>query len=174
VKKKILLSAVAILILASVHFADAQQPKKIAQIGFLYPGLSPGASYAQLEGLRQGLRELGYVEGKNITIEYRFAEGKLDRLPDLAAELVRLKVDVIVAAVTQPSLAAKKATGTIPIVMVAVSDPVGSGFVASLARPGANITGTSAMTDEVVGKQLELLKETFPENFARRCHVELR
>jgi putative ABC transport system substrate-binding protein len=115
------------------------------------------------ESFRQGLRELGYVEGKNIVIDYRFAEGKFDRLPDLAAELVELKVDVIVAQVTQASLAAKGATKTIPIVMQGVSDPVGTGLVASLARPGANITGTSAMSAEVVGKSLELLKETVPK-----------
>ena len=112
---------------------------------------------------RQGLRELGYVEGKNIVIEYRFAEGKFERLPDLAAELVELKVDVIVARATQASLAAKGATRTIPIVMQGVSDPIGTGLVASLARPGANITGTSAMSAEVVGKSLELLKETVPK-----------
>ena len=103
------------------------------------------------------------MEGQNIVIEYRWADGNFERLPELAAELVRLKVDVIVAAVTQASLAAKNATGTIPIVMVAVANPVDSGLIASLARPGANITGTSSMTDEVVGKQLELLKETFPK-----------
>jgi putative tryptophan/tyrosine transport system substrate-binding protein len=113
--------------------------------------------------LLQGLRELGYVEGQNVVIEYRWADGNFERLPELAAELVRLKVDVIVAAVTQASLAAKKATGTIPIVMVAVANPVDSGLIASLARPGVNITGTSAMTDELVGKQLELLNETFPK-----------
>src|SRR5262249_18604640 len=99
----------------------------------------------------------------NITIEYRSADGKFERLPDLAAELVRLKVDVIVAAVTQASLSAKNATGTIPVIMAAVANPVDSGLVASLARPGGNITGTSAMSDEVVGKQLELLKETLPK-----------
>jgi ABC-type uncharacterized transport system substrate-binding protein len=114
------------------------------------------------EAFRQRLHELGYVEGKNIVIEYRFAEGKFDRLPALAEELVRLEVDVIVSVVTQASLAAKHATKTIPIVIVAVSDPLGSGLVASLARPGANVTGTSAMSSEVVGKSLELLKEAAP------------
>jgi putative tryptophan/tyrosine transport system substrate-binding protein len=103
------------------------------------------------------------LEGRNIVVEYRFAEGKFDRLPDLAAELVRLEVDVIVAGVTQASLAAKGATRTNPIVMVGVSDPLGSGLITSLARPGANITGTSAMTGEVAGKSLELLKETVPK-----------
>jgi putative ABC transport system substrate-binding protein len=108
------------------------------------------------------LAELGYIDGKNIAIEYRFADGAFDRLPGLATELVGLKVDVIVAVVTQASLAANNATKTIPIVMVSVSDPVGSGLVASLPRPGANITGTSSMTAEVAGKSLELLKEVIP------------
>src|SRR5215813_14114436 len=139
--------------------ANAQQAKKVPRIGFL------GATLQQqyVEAFQQGLRELGYVEGQNITIEYRSADGRFERLPDLAAELVRLKVDVIVTAVTQSSLAAKNATGTIPVIMAAVANPVDSGLVASLARPGGNITGTSAMSDEVVGKQLELLKETFPK-----------
>lgn len=142
--------------------AQAQQPKKVARIGFLTAASRTGSAHFT-EALLQGLRELGYVEGQNISIEYRWADGKFERLPELAAELVRLKVDVIVAVVTQASLAAKNATGTIPIVMVAVANPVDSGLVASLARPGANITGTSAMADEVVGKQLELLKETLPK-----------
>src|SRR5262245_12239427 len=147
------------IVLLIVSPSEGQQPKKIPRIGFL------GATLQQqyVEAFQQGLRELGYVEGQNITIEYRSADGKFERLPDLAAELVRLKVDVIVAAVTQSSLAAKNATGTIPVIMVAVANPVDSGLVASLAQPGGNITGTSAMTDEVVGKQLELLKETLPK-----------
>ena len=160
-KKKIFLSGVAILMLAFVHFADAQ-PKKVARIGFLAPATRTGYQH-HTDAFLQGLRELGYVEGQNIVVEYRWADGNFERLPELAAELVRLKVNVIVAAVTQASLAAKNATGTIPIVMVAVANPVDSGLIASLARPGANITGTSSMTDEVVGKQLELLKETFPK-----------
>jgi putative tryptophan/tyrosine transport system substrate-binding protein len=139
--------------------AEAQQPKKVPRIGFL----SPTSDDSRVEAFRQGLRELGYVDGQNITIEYRWADGRFDQLPDLAAELVRLKVDLVVAVVTQASLAAKKATGTIPIVMIGVSDPVGSGLVSSLARPGANITGNSSMTAEIVGKQLELLKETLPK-----------
>ena len=139
--------------------AHAQQPGKVPRIGYL----SSSSASAREEALWQGLRELGYVEGKNIVIEYRFAKGKFDQLPDLAAELVRLEVDVIVAAATQASLAAKGVTRTIPIVMSIVSDPVGSGLIASLARPGANITGTASMTAEVVGKSLELLKETVPK-----------
>ena len=126
--------------------------------------LAPLAAEAQQGGkaFRQGLRDLGYVEGQNIAIEYRWAEGRFERLPDLAAELVRLKVDVIVSVVTQASLAAKNATRTIPIVMVAAGDPLGSGLVASLARPGGNVTGPSSMLAELAGKELELLKETVP------------
>jgi putative tryptophan/tyrosine transport system substrate-binding protein len=118
---------------------------------------------ARVEALRQRLRELGYVEGKNIFIEYRYADGKLDRLPDLAAELVRLKVDVIVTT-TSGVLPAKKASATIPIVFAAASDPVGTGLVSSLARPGGNITGLSQMAPDLNGKRLELLKEAFPQD----------
>ena len=154
-----LAGAVAAPALLGAPLAHAQQPGKLPRIGYLSP--ASGITF-QDDAFRQGLRELGYVEGQNIVIEYRFAEGKFDRLADLAAELVRLKVDVIVAVVTQASLAAKAATTTIPIVMAFVSDPVGSGLVTSLARPGANITGTSSMTAEVVGKSLEVLKEAVP------------
>jgi putative ABC transport system substrate-binding protein len=118
---------------------------------------------AREELFRQELRRLGYTEGQNLVIEYRSANGSFARLPDLAAELVGLKVDIIVAVVTQAALAAKKATGTVPIVMVGVSDPVGAGLVASLARPGGNVTGTSAVAADVVGKQLELLQEMLPK-----------
>jgi putative ABC transport system substrate-binding protein len=141
--------------------AQAQQPKKIPRIGFLI-GTFPSTNAARIDAFREGLRELGYLEGKNIVIEYRWAEGKFDRLPDLAAELVRLKVDVIVAngpVLTRP---AKEATSTIPIVMGFDNDPVGNGFVASLARPGGNITGLSNQAPEISGKQLELLKEIVP------------
>jgi putative ABC transport system substrate-binding protein len=140
----------------------AQQTGRIPRIGYLAPH-SPSAGPSVREGaFRQALRELGYVEGTNIAVEYRFAEGKFDRLAGLAAELARLEVDVIVAAVTQASLAAKQATSTIPIVFIAVSDPLGTGLVASLARPGANVTGTSAMSFEVVGKSMDLLKAAVP------------
>jgi putative ABC transport system substrate-binding protein len=152
----------ATFFLTTASLAHAQQPKKIPRIGYLAPTTRAGIAH-NTEAFLQGLRELGYIEGQNIVIEYRWADGKFERLPELAAELVRLKLDVIVAAVTQASLAAKNATGTIPIVMVAVGNPVDSGLIASLAHPGANITGTSTMSDEVVGKQLELLKETFPK-----------
>src|SRR5262245_5844211 len=141
--------------------ARAQQPERVPRIGYLSP--TSAVARGRNEAFRQGLRELGYVEGKNIVIEYRFAEGNFDLLPDLAAELVELQVDVIVAEVTQASLAAKGATRTIPVVMSGVSDPVGSGLIASLARPVANVTGTSGMSAEVVGKSLEMLKETVPK-----------
>jgi putative ABC transport system substrate-binding protein len=141
--------------------AEAQQPGKIPRIGFL--GLtSPSANAARIEAFRQGLRELGYVEGKNIVIEWRHHEGKIDRLPALAAELVHLKVDVIITVGPPAAGAAKEATATIPIVMMQVGDPVGSGFVASLARPGRNITGWSSLAPELNGKRLELLKEIVP------------
>src|SRR5205807_5267344 len=116
-----------------------------------------------VEAFRQCLRELGYVEGKNIAFEFRVAENKLDRLPDLAAEMVRLKVDAIITGTTPAVQAAKRATTTIPIVMANVSDPVAAGFVASLARPGGNITGLSNLAPDLAGKRLELLKETVPK-----------
>jgi len=140
---------------------EAQQPTKIPRIGILF-GASPSAVAARVEAFRQGLRELGYIEGKNIIIELRSAEGKLDRLPTLAAELVRLKVEVIVTAGATNTRAAKEATNTIPIVMAQDPDPVGNGFVASLARPGGNITGLSNLGLELSGKRLELLKEVVP------------
>jgi putative ABC transport system substrate-binding protein len=142
--------------------ALGQQLEKLPVVGYLSPGSSAVGPLARHDAFQEGLRELGYVEGKNIAIAYRFADGKFDHLDELAAELVRLKVDLIVSVVTQASLAAKNATSTIPIVMVSVGDPVGSGLVVSLAHPGANVTGTSAMAAEVIGKSLELLKETIP------------
>jgi putative tryptophan/tyrosine transport system substrate-binding protein len=143
--------------------AEAQQPARIPRIGILIAASTSFYS-ARVEALRQRLRELGYVEGKNIVIEYRYAEGKLERLPDLAAELVRLKVNVIVTAPTQAALAAKKASATIPIVFTDIaSDPAGIGLVSSLARPGGNITGLNVMAPDLDGKRLELLKEAFPK-----------
>jgi len=149
-----------ILLLTTFRLARAQQlPTKIPRIGYIMTRfLDPVRS----EALRQGLRELGYVEGKTIVIEWRSAEGKLDRLPALVAELVRLKVDVIVTSGPLPTRVTKDATSTIPIVMAQVNDPVGNGFVASLARPGGNITGLSTLAPEISGKQLELLKEILP------------
>jgi ABC-type uncharacterized transport system substrate-binding protein len=148
------------MLFALCSFAAAQQPKKVPRIGILWNAeIAP----SRVEAFRQGLRELGYVEGKNIFIEVRSAEGKLDRLPSLAAELVRLKVDVIVATGPRPTRAAKAATSTIPIVMTYDDDPVGSGVVASLARPGGNVTGLATLAPEISGKQLELLKEVVPK-----------
>src|SRR6266446_7676500 len=140
----------------------AQQPAKIARIGFLTPASSAGDWNIRLQAFRDGLRELGYVEGKNLQLEVRWGEGKLERLPALAAELVQLKVDVIVAASSPSVVAASRATRTIPIVMPLSSDPVGDGLVASLARPGGNITGLSVMSAELGQKRLQLLKESFP------------
>ena len=158
---KIFVWLLATLLLTTVSPAEAQQPKKIPRIGFLIPG-SHAAYSARTEAFRQGLRALGYGEGKNISIEYRFTEGRLERFPDLAAELVRLKVDVIVTAGTEAVLAAKQATQTIPIVMANVGDPVARGIIASLARPGGNITGLTTVSQDLSGKRLELLKETVP------------
>src|SRR6266545_4991554 len=160
-KKKITVLTLYAMLSALCSSAQAQQPTKIPRIGFLSAS-SPAALSSRIEAFRQGLRELGYVEGKNIVIEWRSAEGKLDRLPALAAELVRLKVDIIVTAGPSLTHAAKEATSTIPIVMTFDPDPVGSGFVASLARPGGNITGLSTLSPEISGKQLELLKEIVP------------
>ena len=141
---------------------EAQPPAKIPRIGYLI-ATAPSSYAARTEAFRQGLRELGYVEGKNIVIEYRYAEGKLDRFPALAAELVRLKVDIIVTTGATATRSAKEATATIPIVMSQDPDPVGNGFVASLARPGGNITGLSSLTADLSGKRLELLKEILPK-----------
>ena len=141
---------------------EAQQPTKVPRIGYL-TGATPDGQTARIEAFRPGLRDLGYVEGKNIVIEYRYAEEKFDRLPALAAELVRLKVDVIVTGGGPNTRAAKEATTTIPIVMAQDSDPVANGFVASLARPSGNITGLSSLAPELRGKQVELLKEIIPK-----------
>ena len=143
---------------------EAQHAATIPRIGLLFPtSLSDPRTPRFLEAFRQGLRELGYAEGQNIAMESRFAEGKWDQLPSLAAELVRLKVDIIVTYTTPATQAAKQATGTIPIVVAAVIDPVAAGLVASLAHPGGNITGLSQMVPELVGKQLEVLKEVAPK-----------
>jgi ABC-type uncharacterized transport system substrate-binding protein len=154
--KKTIVVLLVGLALASVHLAEAQQAK-IPRIGYLTIA-GPSTNQALL----QGLRDLGYVVGQNIAIEYRSADGKRDRLPDLTDELVRLKVDIIVADGTAPSLEAKKATSTIPIVMTSSTDPIGNGLVASLARPAGNVTGLTSLTGELGGKLLELLKEIVP------------
>jgi putative ABC transport system substrate-binding protein len=145
-------------LLAFVQQAAAQQSKKIPRIGYLTAG-SVSSQSTRIEAFRQGLHELGYLEGKYIVIEWRYAEGKPDRLPALAAELVHLKVDIIVSASPPATRAAKEATSTIPIIMTQDSDPVANGFVASLARPGENISGLSTVAPELSGKRLELLKE---------------
>jgi putative ABC transport system substrate-binding protein len=157
-------------LLAAPLVAAAQQPGKVYRIGFLSPSspsdpekLASPFGEGGLAAFRQGMRDLGYAEGQNISIEPRWAEGRFERLPDLAAELARLKVDVIVSVVTQATLSAKNATRTIPIVMVAAGDPVGSGLVPNLARPGGNVTGPSSMYAELAGKQLELLMKTAPK-----------
>ena len=155
---------VAVVLLALASSADAQQPKKVPRIGYLSAS-DPATESTRSEAIRLALRELGYIEGQNIAIEYRYAEGKGDRLPGFAAELVRLKVDIIVAAGGHSVIqAAKNATKTIPIVMVGQgSDPVELGLVESLARPGGNVTGLTALSRELGGKRLELLKEAVPK-----------
>src|SRR5262250_90439 len=153
---------VVLIVVALFSPAEAQQPKKVPRIGFLTAS-SVSSMATRTEALRQGLRDLGYVEGKDIVIEYRYAGEKPDRLPALAAELVRLKVDLIVSAGGAVTRAAKQATVTIPIVMAFDDDPVGSGFAASLARPGGNITGLSTLAPEISGKRLEILKEIVPK-----------
>jgi putative ABC transport system substrate-binding protein len=146
-------------ILATALDVEAQPVKKTYRIGVLSPGASPPGP---LEAFREGLRELGYVDGETVAIEWRFAEGKIDRLPTLADELVRLKVDVVFAVNTPAARAAKNATTTIPIVIARLADPVKTGLVPSIARPGGNITGLSSIAEEVSAKRLELLKETLP------------
>ena len=150
------------LLLALSFPAAAQQPAKMARLGyfgFAFPSTTPN----RREALLQGLRDLGYIEGKNITIDYRWGEGKAELLPNLAAELVGLNPDVIFTSAPQPTLAFKKATTTIPVIFVGIGDPVAAGVVASLARPGGNITGLANMAAELSGKRLELLKESAPK-----------
>src|SRR6266481_2775799 len=150
------------LALASFHLAEAQQTGKVPRIGYLDNSTASGSAVL-LEAFRQELSKLGWIEGKNINIDYRFAEGKPERVPEFAADLVRLKVDLIVVSGTPPALAAKKATTTIPIVMTNSADPVGAGLVASLARPGGNVTGLSSLNPELNSKRLEILKDAVPK-----------
>ena len=152
----------SLLTILTISPGEAQQPTKIPRIGYLAI-VSPSVNADRIEAFRRGLRELGYVEGKNIVIEWRSARGESDRLAALAAELVGLKVDVMVTAGPTPTRAAKEASSTMPIVMAQSTDPVESGFVASLARPGGNITGLSTLSPEISGKRLELLKEIVPK-----------
>ena len=142
--------------------AQAQQPGKVPRIGFLDNSTASGSAVL-VDAFRQEMSKLGWTEAKNITIEYRFAEGKNDRLPELATDLVRLKVDLIVVTSVVPALAAKGATSTIPIVIAQVGDPVGQGLVASLARPGGNVTGNSGLGTELITKRLEILKDAVPK-----------
>jgi ABC-type uncharacterized transport system substrate-binding protein len=153
---------VAVVLLVLGVRAEAQQPKKVPRIGYV-AGASRSTISARIEAFRQGMRELGYVEGKNIVIEWRYAEGKPERMSRLAGELVGLKVDVIVTGGSASTRPAKEATSTIPIVMAQDNDPVGNRFIASLARPGGNITGLSTLYPEISGKRLELLKEIVPK-----------
>src|SRR5580765_5781109 len=151
-----------VLLLISCNLAAAQQPKKVPRIGFVSGIGNPSNPGPNVAGFRQGLRDFGYIEGKNILVEYRYTEGKGDRNPSLVAELVQLKVDVLVVGGPGGLSAAKQATKTIPIVIVTQADPVGSGYIDSLARPGGNITGLTRLTRELSGKRLELLKEAVP------------
>jgi len=161
-KKKITFLTLCAMLFALCSSADAQQAGKVPRIGFLDPS-NASSMAGMLEAFRQELRQLGWIEGKNIIIEYRFAEQKNERLPELAADLVRLKVDLIVVTAGTPALAAKKATTTIPIVMTSVGDPVAAGLVASLARPGGNVTGLAGLAVELNTKRLEILKDAVPK-----------
>jgi putative tryptophan/tyrosine transport system substrate-binding protein len=155
---------VAVVLLAVAVIAEAQQAKKVPRIGFLANGsASEPSTVLRLDAFRQGLRELGYAEGKNIVIEYRYAGGRFERLPELAEELVRLQVNILVVSTDLTALAARKSTPTIPIVMASSGNPIGSGLVASFARPGGNVTGLYQYSPELVGKRLELLKEVVPK-----------
>jgi putative ABC transport system substrate-binding protein len=161
-KKRITLWLLATLFLANVALADAQQTGKIFRVGFLDSSTASGIAVL-VDAFRQELNKLGWIEGKNIAIEYRFAEQKNERLPELVADLVRLKVDLIVVSATPPALAAKSASTTIPIVMTASTDPVGASLVGSLARPGGNVTGLSGLANELNTKRLEILKDAVPK-----------
>ena len=160
--KKVICLVLAAFVLALGFPANAQQAGKIFRIGFLDASTASGSAVL-VDAFRQELSKLGWIEGKNITIEYRFAEQRPERLPELAADLVRLKVDLIVASGAPAPLAAKRATSTIPIVMTNAGDPVGAGLVASLARPGGNVTGLSSLSPELNTKRLEILKDAVPK-----------
>jgi putative tryptophan/tyrosine transport system substrate-binding protein len=161
ISRTVSVCSLLIVFLLTASVVEAQQAKRVPRIAVLSSRVGP---LPTREGaFQEGLRKLGYVEGRSITIEYRYAEEKLDRLPDLANDLVRSKVDIIVAVSTPAIKAAKNATNTIPIIMAGVSDPIGTGFVASLARPGGNVTGLSLQSPELGGKRLELLKQIIPK-----------
>ncbi|HEY7220916.1 MAG TPA: ABC transporter substrate-binding protein [Candidatus Binatia bacterium] len=161
-RKSVGLSLIAFVLVVAVAVAQAQQPKKVPQVGYLSAS-SASEALPRTEAFHRGLRELGYVEGNNIVLEFRYADGKFDRLPALVGELVRLKVDAIVSAGPSVTRPAKEATTTIPIVMTNDPDPVGSGFVKSLAQPGGNVTGLTNLARELSGKRLEVLKEILPK-----------
>jgi putative ABC transport system substrate-binding protein len=161
-KTKFLLVIFISVFLSTGQFGRAQQSAKIPRIGVLISA-TPSAAARRIQAIQQGLRELGYVEGKNISIEYRYADGKLEPLAELAAELIRLKVDVIVTDTSNAVDAVKNATKTIPVVFTSANDPVGDGQVASLAHPGGNLTGFTTLAPDLNGKRLELLKEAFPK-----------
>jgi putative tryptophan/tyrosine transport system substrate-binding protein len=161
-KQTITTFALSALLLALCGSVEAQQTGKVPRIGFL-DGSTAAGSAVLVDAFRQELSKLGWIEGKNITVEYRFAEQKSERVPELAADLVRLKVDLIVVSGTPTALAAKSATTTVPIVMASVGDPVGAGLVASLARPGGNVTGFSNLQTELITKRLEILKDVVPK-----------
>src|SRR5262245_60003740 len=161
-RKQFLLFVLTTLFLAAVNSTHAQQAGKVFRIGFLDNSTASGSAVL-VDAFRQELSKLGWIEGKNIAFEYRFAEQKNERLPELAVELVRLQVDVIVVTGGQPALPAKKATNTIPIVMTSATDPVALGLVASLARPGGNVTGLANLSTELNSKRLEILKDAIPK-----------
>ncbi len=160
--KRVMRLAVSSMLFALSVSAEAQQSGKIHRIGFLDASTASGSA-ALVEVFREEMRKLGWIEGKNLTIEYRFAEQKRERVPELATDLVRLKVDLIVVTGAPQTLAAKKATTTIPIVMVSVGDPVGLGLISSLARPGGNVTGFASLSPELNTKRLEILKDAVPK-----------
>jgi putative ABC transport system substrate-binding protein len=161
-RRKIFWVALCALLLAASVRVQAQQPKKVPRVGYL-AAVSAAADAPRLEAFRQGLRERGYIEGQNILIDYRHEGRGFEKLPELAAELIRLKIDVLVAVTTNAALAAKKAAGTVPVVFMGVTDPVAAGLVATLAQPGGNTTGITNMAATLTGKRLELLKETIPK-----------
>ena len=167
-KKKITILTLCAMLPALCFPAAAQQPKKVPRIGYVSSTGDPNTPGPQVEGFRQGLRDIGYIEGRNILVEYRYVEGKLDRAPSLVAELVQLKVDVIVVTLLPAIRAAKQATTTIPIVMVTFQDPVVTGLVDSLARPGGNITGLTGLGRELSGQTAGIAYGGGSEDIARR------
>ena len=163
-KKIVRFLATFLISMASAGIAVAQQPAKVPRVGYM-AAVSTSADAPRLEAFRQGLRELGYIEGQNIFIEYRHQDRNFERLPDIAAELIRLNIDVLVAVTTNAAIAAKKTAGTLPIVFMGITDPVAAGLVESLAKPGGNATGITNIAAVLTGKRLELLKETVPKLF---------